>query len=230
MAILTLLPTAADLVVAGIESAPFGENSYIVARRGAAGAVVIDPGFEPDALIAWLEEQGLVPEAILLTHGHSDHIAGNGALRDRWPGLPILVGRNDASKLTDPAGNLSAGFGLPFTSPPADRLLTEGERLDLAGLTLTVAEIPGHSRGHVVFGVEGVSPGLLFAGDVLFREGIGRTDFADGDFRALAAGIRGKLYSLPDDTVVLPGHGGPTTIGHERRHNPFVPDASRAAD
>jgi hydroxyacylglutathione hydrolase len=226
MAKLSLLPTATDVVVAGIESAPFGENSYIVARRGAAGAVVIDPGFEPDALITCLEERGLVPEAILLTHGHSDHIAGNAALRDRWPGLPILVGRNDASKLTDPVGNLSAGFGLPFTSPPADRLLAEGDRLDLAGLLIEVAEIPGHSSGHVVFRIDGIRPGLVFAGDVLFQEGIGRTDFADGDFRALAAGIRGKLYMLPDDTVVLPGHGSPTTIGHERRHNPFVPDAA----
>jgi hydroxyacylglutathione hydrolase len=230
MATLTLVPTAPGVLVAGIESAPFGQNSYVVARHGAAGAVVIDPGFEPDALIAFLEERKLVPEAILLTHGHSDHIAGNATLKQRWPGLPILVGRLDASKLTDPAGNLSAGFGLPFTSPPADRLLTDGDRLDLAGLSIAVAEIPGHSCGHVVFGIDDVRPGLVFAGDVLFHEGIGRTDFADGDFRALAAGIRGKLYRLPDDTVVLPGHGGPTTIGHEKRHNPFVPDAPPAAD
>jgi len=230
MATLTLLTTADDVLVAGVESAPFGENSYVVARRGDARAVVIDPGFEPEALLTFLEERSLVPEAILLTHGHSDHIAGNASLRQRWPGLPIFVGREDAAKLTDPVGNLSAGFGLPFTSPPADRLLAEGDRFDLAGLAIEVAEIPGHSRGHVVYRVDGVRPGLVFAGDVLFREGIGRTDFADGDFRTLADGIRGKLYVLPDDTIVLSGHGPPTTIGHERRHNPFVPDTSRRAD
>ena len=95
---------------------------------------------------------------------------------------------------------------------------------DLAGLRLLVHEIPGHSIGHVVYLVDGCSPPVVFAGDVLFREGIGRTDFADGDFDSLARGITTRLYTLPDDTVVFPGHGDATTVGHERRHNPFVPD------
>jgi glyoxylase-like metal-dependent hydrolase (beta-lactamase superfamily II) len=111
---------------------------------------------------------------------------------------------------------------VPLVSPPADRLLDHGERVAVAGLEFSVREIPGHSRGHVVFVVEGVAPVVVFGGDVLFRESVGRSDFADGDADALAAGIRSQLYVLPDDAIVYPGHGGPTTIGHERRHNPFV--------
>lgn len=223
MASISLFSPAESLQVACVESQPFGENTYVVSRAGDHRCLVIDPGFEPQAIIEWLDSHGLEPEAILLTHGHSDHIAGNGTLREAFPALPIVVGRGDASKLIDPMGNLSGLFGLPITSPPADRLLDDEESFSVAGLAFRVMEIPGHSSGHVVFLVEGCTPPVVFGGDVLFREGIGRTDFPDGDFAALASGIRRRLYTLPAATVVFPGHGPETTVGHERRHNPFVP-------
>jgi glyoxylase-like metal-dependent hydrolase (beta-lactamase superfamily II) len=209
-----------------IESLPFGENSYLLFHAGTRDCLIVDPGFEPDAIVEAVDSRGLAPSAILLTHGHSDHIAGNEALRDRWPELPIWIGRHDAPKLTDPEGNLSAPFGMRLVSPPADRLLDDGETVTIAGLTFEIREIPGHSRGHVVYVLHDTIPPLVVGGDVLFRGGIGRSDFADGDPAALAAGIRSRLYSLPDETVVLPGHGDCTTIGLERRQNPFVRDAA----
>src|SRR5262249_5913115 len=123
--------------------------------------------------------------------------------------------------LTDANANLSAPFGMPITSPPADRVVREGEPIDAAGIMLEVLEVPGHSPGHVVYLWRG-DPSILFGGDVLFRGGIGRDDFPGSEGPLLFEGIRSKLYRLPPNTVVYPGHGPVTTIGHEKRTNPFV--------
>lgn len=192
------------------------ENSY-VAWEGPE-CVVVDPGFEPDLIIEFIASRKLSVAAILNTHGHVDHIAGNAAMKQAYPHAPIIIGRGDAIMLTDAHANMSANYGLPITSPPADRLLDDGETLEVAGFKFDVMEIPGHSPGHVVF----YQQGFLLGGDVLFRESIGRTDFPGGSLDQLLSGIRTKLWPLPDDTIVYPGHNEPTTIGHEKRFNPFL--------
>lgn len=211
------------LQVHTIVSMPFEENTYVVWLDGRRDALVIDPGFEPDLILACLQQHNLTPAAILNTHGHADHIGGNEAMKAAYPDAPLVIGELEAAMLTDPWLNLSAVFGTPITSPPADRTVAEGETVEYAGLPLEVRLIPGHSPGHVVF-VYKDQPHHVFGGDVLFRGSIGRTDFPGGSFDQLADGIRRKLYTLPDETIVYPGHGPVTKTGHEKRTNEFVPD------
>ncbi len=203
-------------------SMPFEENTYVVWTEGRSDAVVFDPGLEPDLILDFLREEGLTVAAILNTHGHADHIGGNGALKDAFLDAPLLIGAGDQNMLADADANLSAPFGLPITSPPADRTVIEGDTVEAAGLTFDVLEVPGHSPGHVAFVLRGAAPVRVFGGDVLFRGGIGRSDFPGGDHELLLDGIRRKFLALPPDTVVYPGHGPVTTVDHERRTNPFL--------
>ena len=143
-------------------------------------------------------------------------------MKQRWPDCPLVIGRGDAPKLTDATLNLSAQFGIPITSPPADCIVHEGDRVDKAGFDLHVREIPGHSAGHVVFIWTANTPCVALVGDVIFRGSVGRTDFFDGDAEQLVSGIRTKIFDLPDDTILLPGHGSATTVGTEKKSNPFV--------
>ena len=214
--------SAAESKVAVIPSMPFDENTYVAHREGGSECVIFDPGTEPGKIIGYLEQESLTPAAILLTHGHSDHIAGNATIKERWPACPIVIGQGDADKLTDPVKNLSAGYGIELLSPPADTTVTGGEIYEVAGYKFEVRDTPGHSIGHVVFIDQSAEPTQVFGGDVLFQGSIGRTDFPDGDFGQLEAAIHEQLFTLPDDTIVLPGHGPATTIGKEKRANPFV--------
>lgn len=209
--------------LATVVSRPFQENTYIAWLDGHTDCLVIDPGLEPDRITELLDTEELTPAAILNTHGHSDHIAGNGPMKCRWPDCPLVIGEHETGKLSDPRQNLSADFGAAVVSPPADATVREGDIYQAAGFDLLVREIPGHSSGHVVFIWQAGSPQIVFGGDVLFAGSVGRTDEkVGGNFAQLARGIREKLFTLPDDTIVLPGHGPATTVGEEKRSNPFV--------
>lgn len=214
--------TESKLILATVVSDLFEENCYIAQIKGREDCLVVDPGLDPDRILAELDERGIVPAAILNTHGHSDHIAGNGALKERWPDCPVVIGAGDAPKLTDPTLNLSAPFGFRLVSPAADVLVNDGDTYSAAGFDLHVLAIPGHSVGHVVYLWKSHSPQVAFVGDVIFAGSVGRTDFPDGNTDNLLTGIRTKLFTLPGDTILLSGHGPATTVAREKRTNPFV--------
>ena len=213
-----------NLSIQPIESNPFNENTYVISRDGQADCLIVDPGFEPDKILDYVRSENLVPIAILNTHGHSDHIAGNEVMKQQWPDIPLIIGKDDAEKLLDPELNLSGPFGAPMISPAADQTVSEGDVLEFAGIPLEVYDTPGHSRGHVVFiyRSQNEEPDVVVGGDVLFHGSIGRTDFPDGSFEDLANSIHKKLFVLDGNSIVLPGHGPPTTIEQEIAHNPFV--------
>jgi len=217
-----------DLEIHTIVSMPFTENTYVVWQIGRHDALVIDPGLEPELILSFLRDQELTPAVLLNTHGHGDHIGGNAALKNAFPEAPLVIGAREAPLLTDPWANLSALFGQAVTSPKADVLVREGDVVEYAGIRLEVLDVPGHSPGHIVFVYRG-EPSVVFGGDVLFRGGIGRYDFPNSDGPLLFEGIRTKLFALPADTVVYPGHGPVTTVGHEKRTNPFVGEAAQSA-
>ncbi|SFA70518.1 Glyoxylase, beta-lactamase superfamily II [Cohnella sp. OV330] len=198
---------------------PLQTNAYVVVDATRTRAIVIDPGTADPALLR--KVAGLQVEAILLTHAHFDHIGGVDELRAKWS-CPVYLHPLEKDWLTDPAKNGSARWSdvtAPVKSGPPDHSLEDGQKLQLIGETFEVRHTPGHSPGSVSF----VCGDLLFAGDALFRRSVGRTDLPGGHQDTLAKSIRSKLYALPDDTLVLPGHGPETTIGEEKRENPYVP-------
>ena len=202
--------------------APVQENAYLVRQDGADRALMVDPGDEADRLLRAVDELGVTLDAILLTHTHFDHV-GAVAPVARATGAPVYCPRLEVGVLADIMSYLPwPGFG-PFESYDADETVQGGARLPLAGFDVEVIFTPGHSPGHVTYVIEEPGrPAVLLSGDVLFQGSIGRTDLPGGDAPTLLGSIAGLLDRFDDDTRVLPGHMGTTTIGRERASNPFL--------
>lgn len=205
-----------------LEVGPLETNAYLVLTGETASGLVIDPGAEGPRIAERCRREGMEPRYVVNTHGHMDHIGGNGALLEAFPEAELCIGQDDAPALTDPQANLSAAFGLPRRSPPPDRLLADGDTLEVGGLTFEVRKSPGHTTGGICLIALEVDPPQVFCGDLVFRGSVGRTDFPGGSRQQLVESVRRVVLSLPDEAVLWPGHGPETTVGWERRHNPFI--------
>jgi len=196
-------------------------NCYVVGCEETKEAIVIDPGFDRDGeaeeVLKFIEQNGLHVKYVINTHGHADHTAGNGIIK-KATGAPILIHEDDAIMLGPIAKTFSRVFGLRVTSPTADRTLRDGDVIHVGCIKLVVLHTPGHSKG----GISLLGENFVFAGDTLFAGSIGRTDFPGASFEEIMQSIKTKLMTLPDSFKVYPGHGPPTTIGEEKRYNPFL--------
>jgi glyoxylase-like metal-dependent hydrolase (beta-lactamase superfamily II) len=197
-------------------------NCFIVTDGKSSDAMIIDPGGDGPDIIAQIEKRKLRPVYIVNTHGHIDHILANPDMKAAYPDAKLCIHESDAELLVSAQRNLSLFIGRNFTSPPAELLLKEGETITLGRLKFKVIHIPGHTEGGICLYCEDEKPPVLFAGDTLFQCSIGRTDFPGGSYKKLVSSIKKKLLSLPDETIVYPGHGPNTTIGFEKMNNPFL--------
>lgn len=205
------------MIIKELVVGPLMANCFIFGCQATKEAVVIDPGGDAGRIIRVLDDLKLQIKYIINTHGHFDHVSGNGELKEAT-GVDILIHPLDAPMLSRLSSN-AAIFGVRVdNSPPCDRTIEEGETISFGKLTLEVIHTPGHTPG----GISLFTDGIVFVGDTLFAGSIGRTDFPGGDYNTLISSIQSKLFKMNDDVRVFSGHGPETTIGRERRYNPFV--------
>lgn len=234
------------MLVAGFPAGSFAANCYVVASAPGEECVIIDPGQDAEGGInEILAEHRLRPAAVLLTHGHIDHIWSVAPVCGA-KGIPAYIHPDDRALLSDPAKGFPLGTGqqlfggLEFTEPDDVKELSDGMTLNLVGLEIAVNHAPGHTEGSVTFrlptstpltaqGKSKIDVDVLFSGDLLFAGSIGRTDLPGGDYPTILRSLARVCLTLPDETVVLSGHGPQTTIGAERQANPFLADLTPEA-
>jgi hydroxyacylglutathione hydrolase len=212
-----------------IETIPQGSyqtNSYVLSNEDGGDCVIIDTGLENNDLMSYLKESKLNPLALLLTHGHLDHIIGIPQLREQYPAIKVYIHKYDSDMLGDPCLNMSAHSGVyeDFSTDTADELLEDGQEMDIAGMRFKMLHIPGHTKGGIAIYMPAEK--VVFTGDCVFAGSVGRTDFPGYDeqecLEYLINGIKEKIISLDEDTRLLPGHGPATTIRCEKKHNPYM--------
>lgn len=225
------------MFIAGFPAGAWGTNCYLVAPAPGEECVIVDPGHEAaDGVEELVREHRLRPVAVVLTHGHIDHVASVVPVCGAR-GIPAWIHPDDRYMMADPARALGRSLGqqimgsITVGEPDDVRELADGSVLDLAGLRLTVSHAPGHTKGSVTFGTPaaGDVPPVLFSGDLLFAGSIGRTDLPGGDHAEILESLARVCLPLPDETVVLSGHGPQTTIGRERAANPYLRQVAGAA-
>lgn len=199
---------------------PFMTNTYILYNEETMEGLVVDPSFSPEHYIKAIEEKKIHLTSIFLTHAHVDHMAGMNELRKAFPKAKMYMDKRDQPFLRDPERNLSYMFPTPTLVDDADVWVKDGDEIETSGYTFQVIDTTGHTPGGISFYLK--KEGIVFTGDSLFQGSIGRTDFPGGSMKELTGSIRKNLFALPDSTVVLSGHGEQTTIGQEKRTNPFL--------
>jgi len=206
------------MIIKKLVVGPLATNCYIVGSESSKEGMIIDPGAEANQILSSVKDTGLDIKFIVLTHSHIDHI---GALKEvkEATGAEVAIHTDDAQALKGQEPSLGAMFGLSYPSPPPpDRLLEDGESIDIGDLRFSVLHTPGHTPGGICL----LGEGIVFSGDTLFNYGVGRADLPGGSYNQLMDSISTKLMTLPDITIVYPGHGPDTTIGTERQGNPFL--------
>lgn len=193
-------------------------NCYIIYDEQTKKALIVDPADHAGRILDKCRELGVKPEGVLLTHGHFDHILAAEEVKKAYD-CKLYAGRQEEEMLLDPAKNMTVQMGRQVSIRP-DVLVNDGDELRLAGFTWKVLETPGHTPGSICFYC--AEEEVLISGDTLFAESLGRTDFPGGSTQAIIQSISKKLFALPDETMVYPGHGEPTSIGHEKIYNPVA--------